>query len=120
MSNAPPSPPFLIRFWPTLLLVAAAFGVPAATVALFTRYVTEHPLLTLGILVLYEIVVFILGFARKVWQKLEDPWIERTATWFDHWIQGITSRYRRQYYHYLRYQHRDFDLKGLSTLGDLH
>jgi energy-coupling factor transporter ATP-binding protein EcfA2 len=30
---------------------------------------------------------------------------------------SIASRYRKQYYQYLRYQHRDFDVKGLSTLA---
>jgi energy-coupling factor transporter ATP-binding protein EcfA2 len=117
MSTFPPSPSFPSRFWSTLLLILAAFGIPVATLAVFTRYVTEHPLLAFGIWLLYEATVFILGFAGKVWQELENSWVKSTAKFLDHWIQGIISRYRKKYFYYLRYQHRDFDVKGLSTLG---
>ncbi len=117
MKSSPPSPPFVGRIWPTLVLAAAALGVPATTIALFTRFVTEHPLLALGIGLLYEVTLFMLGFAGKVWGKLEEPLVEHTATRLEHLTLSILSRYRKQYYDYLCYQHRDFDVKGLSTLG---
>jgi len=71
--------------------------------------------LTIGLF--YEAAVFLLGFVGKVWRELEASWVKSTAAWFDHWIQNVISRYRKKYCHYLRYQHRDFDVKGLSTLG---
>lgn len=117
MNSLPPSPPFVSRLWPTLVLVVAALGVPATTIALFTRFVTEHPLLALSIGLLYEVALFILGFVGEVWGKLEGPLVERTATRLDHLAQSILSHYRKQYYDYLCYQHRDFDVKGLSILG---
>ena len=70
MKSSPPSPPFVGRLWPTLVLVAAALGVPATTIALFTRFVTEHPLLALGIGLFYEVAIFVLGFVGKVWGRL--------------------------------------------------
>jgi hypothetical protein len=84
---------------------------------LITRFVTEHPLLALIIGLLYEVALFVLSFVGKVWGKLEESLVERTATRLDHLAQSILSHYRKQYYDYLCYQHRDFDVKGLNTLG---
>ncbi|MBV9688342.1 MAG: NACHT domain-containing protein [Ktedonobacteraceae bacterium] len=117
MSSSPPSPPFLGRFWPTLLRVLAVFGVPAATVAIFSRFVKDYPLPAFLIGVLYELTVFIFGFVGKVCQILKDRWAERTVEWFDHWVQDIISCYPKQYYHYLRYRHQYLDVKGLSIQG---
>ncbi len=118
MSSSPPSPsPFLNRFWPILVLVLAAFGVPAAATTVFSRFIAEHSLLALSMGVLYEVVVFILSFVGKVWQRLESRLVDRSTEWLDHWIQRILSRYQKRYYQYLRYQHQDFDMKGLSIQG---
>src|SRR6266478_9090060 len=117
MSSSPPSSPFLNRFWPALLALLTLVGIPAGAIALFHNFLVEHPLLAIGIGILYEVIVFVFGFIGKVWQRLESSWVERTATWFDQRAQGLISRYRKQYYQYLYYQHRDFDVKGLSTLG---
>jgi hypothetical protein len=117
LSSSPLSPPFLGRLWPTFLLVVAAFGVPAATFALFPRFVTGHLLLVLGIGLLYEVGVIVLGFAGKAWQKLETSPSSRTATRLDHPTRGILSRYRKHYTDTLRSQHRDVDMKGLTPLG---
>jgi energy-coupling factor transporter ATP-binding protein EcfA2 len=117
MSSSPLSPPFLSRLWPPLVLVVAVFGVPAATIALFPRLVTGHPVLALGIGLIYEVGFIVLGFAGKAWQKLEVPLAERTATRLDHPARGILSRYRKHYADYLRSRHRDFDVKGHTPLG---
>jgi hypothetical protein len=116
--NTSPSPtPFLNYFWPKLVLILAALGVPVAVVTFFRQFITEYPWLALIIGLLYEVVVFILGFIGKVWKNLEEPWAKKVADWFNHRVQEAISRYRKQYYQYLRYQHRDFDVKGLTTLG---
>ena len=60
-------------------------------------------------------VVF--AFITKVWGNLEGKWAERTADWLDQTMQSLFSGYRRRYLEYLVYQHRAFDVKGLSTQG---
>jgi hypothetical protein len=117
LSSSPLAPPFLSRLWPLLVLVVAAIGVPAASVALFPRFVTGHLLLALGMGLLYEVGVIVLGFVGKVWQQLEVPPSSRTATRLDHPARGILSRYRKHYADFLRSQHRDVDVKGLTPLG---
>ena len=114
MSNTPPSPPFLSRIWPTLLTVLAALGLPTAAIAYF---LTKYPLLAFIIFLLYELGVFIIGFLGKVWGKLEDPLAEHIALRLKQWAILFFSLYHRQYYQYLYYQHRDFDVRGLSTTG---
>ena len=71
----------------------------------------------IGISILYEIVVVVGGFMGKVWQRLESKWVERAADWIDLALQSLFSGYRRRYLEYLVYQHRAFDVKGLSTQG---
>src|SRR5215467_5897522 len=102
LSSSQLSPPFLSRPGPILVFVVAAFGVPAASVALFPRLVTGHPLLALGIGLLYEVGIIVLGFVGKAWKKLEAPPSLRTATRFDHPARGILPRYRKHYADSLR------------------
>jgi energy-coupling factor transporter ATP-binding protein EcfA2 len=116
--NSSPSPsPFLNRFWPVLVLVLAAFGVPAATITFFGHFIAEHPLLALIIGLLYEMGLLILGFLGQVGRKLQSRWVDRSVEKLDNMIQGSISHYRRYYCQYLYYQHRDFDVKGLTTVG---
>jgi energy-coupling factor transporter ATP-binding protein EcfA2 len=110
MSSPPPSPPFLNRFWPGLLPVLAILGFPATALAFF---LTKHPLLALGIGLLYEVVVLLCSFLMRVWQKWEEPRIEEIATR----ISWITSRTRKKYCEYLLNRHQYLDVKGLSTQG---
>jgi predicted NACHT family NTPase len=67
--------------------------------------------------ILYEFVVLVGGFIGKVWQKLENKWVDRAADWIDQTLQVLFSGYRRRYLEYLVYQHRAFDVKGLTTQG---
>ncbi len=82
-----------------------------------TYYLTKYPLLSLAVFLLYELGVFVIGFLGRIWGKLEEPLAEHIAAWLKQRVITMLSRYHRQYYSYLRYQHRDFDVKGLSTLG---
>src|SRR5947209_1249046 len=119
MSGSPPSPPFLGRFWSILLFVLAAFGFPAATLALFTRFVTEHSLFTLVIGLLYVVVVLpVVGMVTGVWQQLSITWVRRVSDWIDNRVRELLSSYQKHYNQWLIYQCRDFDVKGLSTLGE--
>src|SRR5262249_36708960 len=71
----------------------------------------------LGIALLYEVLILIVGFVTGVWQQLQSNWIKRIADRIDTRVQGWLSGYQKHYCQYLIYQHRDFDVKGLSTVG---
>lgn len=95
-----------------LILILA--GIPAFTKLYeLTQNVTTSVVLTL----IYEIVVIIGGFLTKVWQRIEGKWAERFGDWIDLTLQSLFSGYRKRYLEYLIYQHRSFDVKGLSTQG---
>ena len=120
MSSSPPPPsssPLLSRYLPAVSLILAAFGVPTVIIVAFTHFVTTYPWLALIIAVLYETGILIVSIVGQVWHKLQLRWVDRLTDWADSHIQGVASRYRRQYCRYLSYQHRDFDVKGLSTQG---
>ncbi len=53
----------------------------------------------------------------KVWQRMKANGRNGFADWIDLTMQTIFSGYRRRYLEYLVYQHRTFDVKGLSTQG---
>jgi energy-coupling factor transporter ATP-binding protein EcfA2 len=113
--NNRPSPPPLIRSALSILQFILIFlGIPGAALAAF---LTKNLLLAVGITLLYEVAVFVLAFLGKVWGRLESPLVDGITIWLDQQILNSLSRYRRQYYRYLIYQHRDFDVKGLSTQG---
>src|SRR5260370_41046055 len=96
----------------TALLVA--IGIPAGVATAFHDFIFAHPVPSLLIGVFY---IVILGSVFKLWQRLVNLWIERSATWIDTRVQWFTSHTHREYCQHLFYQHRDFDVKGLSTQG---
>src|SRR5438105_871985 len=105
MSNStPPSP----NRWPAWLLFLAAVGVPSAAGLTFAQTITQHPWQALGIALVYEVVVLLLGMVTGVWQQLQSTWVKRMADWIDVRVQEWFSRYRKHYCQYLIYQHRDF------------
>ncbi|MGA2490888.1 MAG: NACHT domain-containing protein [Anaerolineales bacterium] len=100
-------PPFL-----ALLFVLA--GIPAFELL---YKATGNLKLSIIFTIIYEVIVFVVSFLTKVWQKLEGKWADQLADKIDLTMQTIFSGYRRRYLEYLVYQHRTFDVKGLSTQG---
>jgi energy-coupling factor transporter ATP-binding protein EcfA2 len=103
--------------WPAIILLLMAVGVPTAAGLAFGQQVSQNPWAALGLALVYEIVVLAFGFVTKIWQKLESKWVDRIADELDAWVQGLTSNYQRRYLKHLFYQHRAFDVKGLTTQG---
>jgi energy-coupling factor transporter ATP-binding protein EcfA2 len=89
-------------------------GVPAF-VKLYE--LTQNLTVSIIITVLYELAVLVGGFVTKVWQRVEGKWADRFADWIDLILQSLFSGYRQRYLEYMVYQHRVFDVKGLSTQG---
>ncbi len=102
---------------PSVLLLLAAIGVPSAAGLAFAHTITQYPWQAVSLGLLYEVALLIVGFVTKVWQRLESDWVKQVADCIDGPVQEVFSSYQRHYCEYLRYEHRDFDVKGLSTQG---
>jgi len=89
-------------------------GVP---VFMFLYRTTQDMSFSIIITLLCEVVVLIGGFISKVGQKLEGRLVDRFADWIDITLQSMFSHYKSKYLEYMVYQHRVFDVKGLSTQG---
>lgn len=100
-----------------VVALAAALGIPTAIIAVSTHFVNDHPWLALLITLAFGVIVFIAYVIVKVWLRLESRWVDVMAEWLDHRVQSLTSRYQHKYCQYLGFQHRDFDVKGLSLQG---
>lgn len=102
------------NLYPIIGFLMLAGGYP---VFLMLYKATKDLKVSVMISVFYGVVVIIGGFIGKVWQQLEGKWVERIADWIDMTALSIFSKYRQRYLEYLTYQHRSFDVKGLSTQG---
>jgi hypothetical protein len=116
MSASPP-PASRLPVW--LLLIAAALGVPTAAGWAFAQQVTQYPWLALGLTLLYELLVAIGWFIAQIGQRLGTRWADAAADLIDTRVQGFfpKHRYQKRYFQHLIYQHRWFDIKGLTTQG---
>ncbi|MEV0675471.1 sugar transferase [Actinosynnema sp. NPDC050436] len=97
--------------------MVAAVGVPAGCVALLP-VLRERPLLTLALLVLYEVAVVAVGFGAAVLDGLRVRWSARVAETFDGAVQRTVSRYTRHYLRYVAAGTRYVDLKGVATRAE--
>lgn len=100
-------PPFI-----AIILILA--GVPAF-IQLYK--ITNDLSTSIMLSVIYELLVVFGSFITKVWQRLEGKWTERLAEKLDKSIQNLFSHNKRRYLEYVVYQHRNFDVKGLTTQG---
>ena len=68
-------------------------------------------------MLIYEILVFFVSFLTGIWQKLQQSWIEAIANKIDQIVRSAFSRYHHHYCRYFTYEHRDLDMKGITTQG---
>ena len=99
---------------PLIGIILIIAGVPGF--ALFYN-ATQDWNISLLLFIVYELVIIVGGISIKVWQKLEGKWVERMAGQADQLLQSFFSRYEKKYLEYVIYQHRVFDVKGLTTQG---
>lgn len=100
------------RWQAFLTLLVFLFGLPVMWLT-FAHAINLGPLFTLIIVFFYELVVFLFGLVNKIWEKLENPWIEQMTRY----VQLMFLRPGQKYRRYLRYRYRDLDMKGLNTRG---
>jgi hypothetical protein len=122
MSSTPPPAPQQDKskqnWLPVVVLaLAGALNVPPAIIVFSTHFVNQHPwwspLILLG-LAIFDFAAYIIA---RLWQRLEGPWLDDIAHVIDHRIRSMLSGYYKRYHKYMGYQHRDFDVKGLSLQG---
>jgi len=100
-----------------LLGAAIMMGVAGVPGFFFIYEKTGDPISSAIIFLIYEIVILIMGFFVKIWQKLEGKWTDVLADQIDAIFQELISGYKRRYLEHISYQHRFFDVKGLRTQG---
>ncbi len=110
--NVASTPISLIRW---LLLLLVMIGVPLGISLTFPNQLAEHPLISIALLVVYEIIVVIGRVTSKVWSRLEDELVDDLYRWISRKRNDLLGNYRTKYLQYLQFRHRDFDVKGLTT-----
>jgi hypothetical protein len=100
-----------------LLALLLVVGVPTATIASLNEWIVKHPIVSISLIVLYEVGLLIVGFLAKVGKALESEWVDRAASWVDKSVRVYFSHYERHYLEQLGLRNRDFDVKGLTTRG---
>ncbi|MCP4664292.1 MAG: NACHT domain-containing protein, partial [bacterium] len=102
----------------SLTFLATLLGIPAAAIAFFKNEVADSPWWAKAALFgLWGVATLASALWAEVWKHLKGVWGKRLADWIDVRVRTWFSRYRRRYLEFLYYQHRDFDVKGLSTHG---
>ena len=63
----------------------------------------------------------LVGFAWKVWWRLEEKWAKSVAEWIDAQVRLygslLFSGFRKRYYRQILFRHRVFNVRGLQTQG---
>lgn len=111
------TPSALGRLPTVIVLLVVALGVPGAAAWAFSEQVTQHPWQALGLAAVYEVLVLFGGTVTKIWGGLQSRWVDRLTDKIDNAVMGMAPGYERRYKEHLKYRHRNFDVKGLSTQG---
>lgn len=100
------------------LLLVTTLGVPAGIIGLTDDHlIHDYPWIGTCIAIISGVLALFAGIFVQVWSGLGGRWVDRLTNWIDRWLMAKISRFRRRYIRWLFYQHRDFDVKGLSTQG---
>jgi len=112
--TAPPPPsaagPFVSSAERNMALLIFAMISASLFVAFFSQ-IMQNPWYAL----LFGGIVLAVGFIISIWTKLTPAWTEQLAAQLNRIIRF--SGYHQRYLQHLVYQHRFFDVKGLTTQG---
>jgi hypothetical protein len=87
---------------------------------LFLLKSTKNIYQAILVILIYLFITIFLSFLNQVWKILEARMAEKLADSLDRWRQRFFSFYLLTYYKHLQYQHRYFDVKGLTTQSAFH
>ncbi len=111
-----------IASWKTRAVLATGQLPPIAFFYYLREQALQDPWQSVGLLALYEILLVLLGFWRKVWKivwpELEKDSVKATADWLLNAIRIGLSGFRRRYNQRIYYDHRFFNVRGLRTQGN--
>lgn len=97
--------------------LAAILGPPGAAAGLWSGWVHEHSVLAVLLLILYEGVLAVLSFVKKVGSDLLERWREKFVEWIDRSVVRKLVRFDRRYRRFVLATLRYVDQKGLATIG---
>src|SRR5690348_7338854 len=99
-------------------VLLASVGVPGAGILVFTHYVETHPLIAGLFTLAYEIFLALLAIITRIWNNVVlDSWLKSVMGVIDRWGRERLKSSRKRYYDHLRFNHRHFDMKALSTIA---
>jgi predicted NACHT family NTPase len=75
----------------------------------------DKPLAGATIPAVWELALLAAAFALDVWAEVRPTLVGRAAEAVKFWIDCLISRHRQHYLKDIVFQHRNFDVKGLST-----
>lgn len=106
------------NLWRLVTTSAAVVGGPVIGSFALSNWAKKRPVMAALCLVLYESAVFFfVQVIGELWKRLKDRWLDDIAGWINDRVLEVVSRYRSKYLEHVRYECRDFDVKGLSTQG---
>jgi energy-coupling factor transporter ATP-binding protein EcfA2 len=101
------------------LLIALATQVPLAGGLMAWRdYVAQNPIPSASLALLYELVVFVLAFGKKVWSRVSDKAADSMADWIWDWILKVIGNagFKRRYMRRVIREHNVFNVSGLGLM----
>lgn len=81
----------------------------------FTEWAQSNPWPAAALLLVWEACVALIAFWQQVWAKVRPTPVDYLANKLTFWIECRLYGYRKRYLQDVIYQHRNFDVKGLST-----
>ncbi len=97
-----------------MFLIGTTQLLVAATAVHWWTDIVRHPILSAGLVVLYELFVMVLV---EVWERLKPEVVNATTDWVKVTMLNLFSRFRRRYSRHVIYEHRVFNVRGLRTKG---
>ncbi len=96
---------------------AAILGLPGTAAGLWSGWVHEHSVLAVVLLALYEGLLAVFSFARKIGSELLARRRARLIDWLDQSLGRKLARFDRRYREFVLETQRFVDQKGLATIG---
>jgi hypothetical protein len=99
------------------LIAVGTQVLPAGFLAVWRDAAERRPVLAGLLLLAYEAILLAVAFGKKVWVKIEDKAVQRTADWVMNGVSGIAPGFRRRYKHHVINDHGYFNVKGLGLIN---